>query len=393
METKELVLSLNEKLGNARHAYYAEATPIMSDADYDKMEKELKTLVTNEPDLKRYATVLSTVGSDLRDAANRVRHKTPMLSLENKYVIDEVKDWMQGQPEGTVVGIEPKIDGLSLSLRFVFRKLVLATTRGDGEVGEDVTAQVFASPSIPKVLSDNFPNTPVEIRGEAFICNHVFDRLNAEAKAVGDKPYANPRNLAAGTLKLKNLEEVAKRDIRFQPWEVHGLPENPLGASYDLEFLAANNKFGQPRWRQALIRRVRNPKDLEKAISDVANERDTVWHKGLGMQTDGIVFKVENKDLRKKLGHGSKFPNWACCFKWAGESAETTLIDVVWQVGRSGIISPVGILEPTNVSGSLISRVSLNNISYIRNMNLEIGCRVEITKGGEVIPKINRRII
>jgi DNA ligase (NAD+) len=389
MDTKDLVLELNLKLVAARHAYYAEASPIMTDEEYDKVEQELKTLVLNEPDLKRYATVLTTVGSDLRDSANRVKHKTPMLSLENNFVIADIQNWMRSLPVGTNVCLEPKIDGLSLSLRFIDRKLVLATTRGDGEVGEDVTAQVFASPNIPKTLHRDFPATPVEIRGEAFILDAVFQRLNAEAAAVGDKAYANTRNLAAGTLKLKNLKEVANRDLRIQPWEVHGLPDNPLGASKDLEYLATHNEVGKPSWRQAQLYRVSDPEMLPKAIEDVRKIRETVWHKGLGMQTDGIVLKVENRDLRKKLGHGSKYPNWACCFKFQSLNGVTELKGIEWSGGRSGILTPVGLLEPINLGGSVISRVNLNNMSFIQNLGLSLGCRVNIIKSGDVIPMVS----
>jgi len=391
MDLKDKVLELNAKLIEARHAYYVEAIPIMDDKDYDSLEKELADLVAQEPDLKRYATILNTVGSDLRDAANRIKHHTPMLSLENQYLVEDVEKWMSGLPAGTVVCIEPKVDGLSLELTYINRKLLQATTRGDGNYGEDVTPQVFASPSIPKNLHPNFPTTPVIIRGEAFILRSVFDRLNTEAEAVGDKKYANPRNLAAGTLKLKNLQEVKNRDIRFQPWEVHGIPEDKLGASKDLEFLYRNSKIGEPSWRQPLLTRVYEARGLKKAIDELAHERSNHWNR-LGMDTDGIVLKVENKDLRKKLGSGTKYPNWACCYKFPSELVKTKLLDVIWQTGRTGILSPVGILDPVNVSGSLISRVSLNNLSFMQNMGLKIGSVVALEKGGEVIPKVTKLV-
>jgi DNA ligase (NAD+) len=393
MDLKDQVLELNTKLVDARHAYYVEASPIISDKEYDVLEQNLKDLVAQDPDLKRYASVLTTIGSDLRDSANRVKHRAPMVSIENKYLVSDVEEWMRSLPAGTPVVIEPKVDGLSLCLRYINRKLVLATTRGDGECGEDVTAQAFASPSIPKTLHDGFPSTLVEIRGEAFMTSGVFDRLNAEAAAVGDKPYANPRNLAAGTLKLKNLKEVTNRDIRFQPWDVFGLVPNPLGASEDLKFLASHSKFGEPRWRDAQIRKVGTPDDVAKAIEEMGKVRETVWSKGLQMQTDGLVFKVDNRDLRNKLGTGNKFNNAACAYKFQSLVGQTVLKDVVWQMGRSGILTPVGILEPIVLGGSMVSRVTLNNISYIRSMGLAIGCEVELVLSGDIIPKITKVII
>lgn len=386
-ELKDKIIELNSQLATARHAYYVDSAPIVADSVYDALERELKTLVDENPDYAKYAYTLTTVGSDLRDDANRVKHKTLMLSLENKYTVDEIVAWMDDLPAGTVVAIEPKVDGLSLSLRYVNKKLVLATTRGDGEYGEDVTAQVFASPSIPKTLSDNFPETPVEIRGEAFIIKTVFDKLNTEAEAIGDKVYANPRNLASGTLKLKNLKEVTKRDLRFHPWEVHGIPANKLGASKDLEFLHNNSKFGEPGWRKPILTRITDSKQLAKAIHELGKERE-YWHSGLGMLTDGIVFKVEDKELRKKLGTGTKFPKHSCCFKFQSLQGVTKLLDVEWSSGRSGVLTPVGILEPINLGGSMISRVNLNNLSFIENLGLSIGCDVQIVKSGDVIPTV-----
>lgn len=384
----ERAIELNSELSAARAAYYISGQPTMSDQEYDAKERELAELAKNDSYIKDIASVLTTVGSDLQDDSNRYKHSSPMLSIENKYLVEEVEEWFDSLPAGSTVVIEPKIDGLSLALRYSDRKLVLALTRGDGEVGEDVTAQVYATPLIPKTLSPKFPETAVEIRGECFMSVNKFDELNVELEKNGGKKFASPRNLAAGSLKLKDLGEVKKRDLNFHPWQVIGLDPDPLGVSKDLEFLHRNSEFGKPSWRQPILVKIRSKQELAKAIQSLGEMREKMWHKALGMPTDGIVFKVEERKGRWAMGSGTKFPKWCCCYKYQTQDGETTLLDVVWQTGRLGTVTPVGILEPVNLGGAMTSRVTLNNMTFIKEMGLDYGDRIALKRSGDVIPLI-----
>jgi DNA ligase (NAD+) len=388
---KELIVAVNDELLKARHAYYVLSQPIMTDAVYDGKEKDLKEMVRQMPQFTSLATALATVGDDTVEASGRIRHSSPMLSLENQYTFDDLKSWCGGFPEDTMYVVEPKIDGASLSLVYKKRKLVRGVTRGDGTAGENVLDQMIASGAIAEELPEEFyPETPVEVRGEVYMTTGQFDKINATA----DKPYASPRNLAAGTMKLQDLEEVKKRGLRFWPWQVEGIPAEylakrnlqPQFAHHQIQYYALTiNKNFSPNFSVFT-----SAEALCKALdTHLRAYRDTVMHVGRGILTDGYVIKVASTELRKKAGVGSKCPNWAVAFKYPSALVGTKLLGVNWFVGRTGGLTPVASVTPTNVSGAVVSNVNLNNLSWIKEKGIKIGDEVSIKRGGEVIPVLD----
>ena len=410
MSSAQDVRDLNSKLMHARHAYYVLSAPVMSDADYDALERSLRGMVEADPALRRYAPVLDSVGSDLTGSVGTVKHRTPMMSLDNVYTQEQLEKWTAGHPEGTTYTIEAKVDGLSLSCRYADHRLWLAVTRGDHESGEDVTAAAMTIQDIPKTLPAPQLPAVLEIRGEVFVTQSVFERLNQEMQAAGKEPYKNPRNLASGSLKLKDAKEVAKRCLSFMPWQVLGL-EPPEGAIVPdvanpnvpmAEKLASRPFLGLEHsqaleyvhtlcgTRQPYLWRTYRKEDLWEAVEKHRLLRDTLWSAGLGMATDGIVIKVEENTIRKVLGLGTKSPRWAVAFKYPAQVATTKLLGVTWQVGRTGRLTPVAELDPVSCSGSTVARANLNNLTYIRTDlgNPKINDMVSIFKGGEIIPQV-----
>jgi DNA ligase (NAD+) len=388
---RELIARLNQTLIDARHAYYALSEPIMPDSEYDQKEQDLKAMVEQMPEHSKLASVLYTVGSDLVQEG-RIRHRTPMLSLENKYTLDELREWAEQFPLGTQFVIEAKVDGASCSAIYLDRKLVKAVTRGDGQYGEDVTKQMAQSGAIPIELPKDFPSTPVEIRGEVYITQGQFEKINVQQETAGLKTYANPRNLASGTMKLQDQPDVVKqRGLKFYPWQVEGLTDSCLEARMLIpRFAHHGTAFASKTisiFPEVDLTICSTPDKLIEAVDGpIKRVREVVWHKGKGMGTDGVVIKLVDRDLRKQLGVGTKYPAWAVAFKWPEENKGTVLLDVIWQTGRTGNMTPVGLLEPINLSGAIVQRVNLNNLSFIQNLGITIGDEVSVKRGGEVIP-------
>lgn len=388
---RDLIVQTNQELVDARHAYYVLSQPIMTDQQYDQLEKELASMVKAMPQFRKDASVLYTVGSDMVHTSGRIRHITPMLSLENKYDFEELLDWCKQFPDQHFV-IEPKVDGASCSLLYLNRKLVKAVTRGDGQFGEDVTKQMAASGAVPLSLPENFyPDTPVEIRGEVFITTGQFDSLNKKLEDAGEKPYASPRNLAAGSMKLLDTEEVKKRGLRFFVWQVDGLSAEYLSKrSLDTRFAHHPITYVTKTiltFPQSIFSMATSSEQVISLIDGmIRKERDIMWTRGLGMQTDGVVIKLVNPEARKEAGAGQKFVNWGCAWKYPSEKQGTVLRDVIWQTGRTGSMTPVGVLDPINVGGAVVQRVNLNNYSFIQDLGIELGDEVLLHRGGEVIP-------
>lgn len=402
------IKSLNAQLRQARYDYYVKSEPTMSDAEYDALEKELRDLVATNPELAHLATVLQAVGSDIDVAFSQpIKHKVPMLSLENAYTREDVDFFIAKHPDDTTYSIEAKIDGLSLSARYADHRLFLALTRGTGTEGDDVTQAAMTIDDLPKVLHPSLP-PDLEIRGEVFVSQVEFDRLNAERIAQGKEPYANQRNLASGSLKLKDIREVAKRKLSFQPWQIIGL-EPPAGTgTVDVEnpYLSLGERLEAPghsglehtqalemvhlasHTRQPHSWRVYSKAGLWDAIEKNRILRDTLWTHGLGMPTDGVVIKVEEQRYRDALGAGPKTVNWGMAYKFPADRATTTLRGVTWQVGRTGKLTPVAELEPVLVSGSTVRRGTLCNLTYLQRLGIAVNDKVTIFKGGEVIPQI-----
>jgi DNA ligase (NAD+) len=368
--------SLNQKLVAAREAYYA-GTPLMSDAEYDVLEAQLAGLNRKQPDGTPAPSVLTTVGTD---TAGRIPHAHPMRSIENKYTFDEVVSWAAalGWPKLSLSG---KFDGISCSLTYENGQLVKAVTRGDGDAGESILAQVSVSPYIPHHLP--VPIT-IEIRGELVIHRSHMLKLNEALVAAGGKPYVSTRNLVAGTVKLKDLEEVKKREMRFMPWEVLApLLDNPESGSDSAALRICDlGVFGFVAPGSELVEDEASLRTgLEKSAAVL-----TMDNPEIGM--DGIVIKVDSCAQRRELGYGSKFANFQVAYKAQNARTESVLKEVIWQVGRQGRLTPVGVIDPVVLAGATIERVTLNNLSWIRSMGLKIGSSVVVVRSGDVIPQI-----
>ena len=383
------VQQYNGKLEAARDAYYKKAAPIMTDAEYDAMEKHLKDIIARAPKLAKYATVLTTVGSDLT-SGGRVKHNRPMLSIENKYEKSEINDFYHTIPSGAML-LEPKRDGISCELRYRDGYLVQALTRGSGVEGEDITAQVKAVLSIPKTLlvqngrdAISFvrdPNLPadVEIRGELVMRKSELERINKLARKNGEKEYSSTRNLTAGTMKLKDIAEVAKREILFVPWEVVG--EDPILPDSAYQRMQILQQHGFPKYEGFLIAPEENT--VAKVLDYVleANKQSDIY-------ADGVVAKADSHKDRLKMGNGSKVANYQVCFKPQSASGTTYLRSIEWQVGRQGKLTPVATCDPVPLAGAMVTRATLNNITWIDTMGLKLGAKVEMLRSGDVIPQI-----
>src|SRR5208283_2431962 len=360
--TKELIKQLNKTLEEARDAYYQKAAPIMSDADYDEGEKLLRKYVAEAPHLAEYAPVLKTVGSDLT-AQGRVRHAVPMLSIENQYTFEDVLAWCKSLPPNTKVILEPKFDGISVSIIYKSGKLLRALTRGTGAEGEDITAQVGAVKTIPKELPIAID---MEVRGELVMKNSTLAEINAK----GEKQYSSTRNLTAGTMKQRDLSIVASRDIMLMPWDVisdrAGVPDSGLERLRFIGDYGFNRPFGNTVYSD-------DPDSITATLELKLRDREGVMRKSLSLETDGVVIKVDSQALRRKLGIASKYTNWQVCYKPQSASGTTYLREIQWQVGRTGKISPVAKCDVVILAGANVTSASLNNITYIQKMGLKLG--------------------
>jgi len=386
-KAKAQIKELNAVLEQARDAYYKKAEPIMPDADYDKTEKVLRDLVAAAPHLAEYAPVLKTVGSDLT-AQGRVKHAVPMRSIENQYTVEDLISWVEkvlAKHPATKFCLEPKFDGISVSLVYEHGYLVRALTRGTGEEGEDITAQAKMVKHIPHTL----PNIPINmiVRGELVMQNCTLERINREAAEKGGKQYSSTRNLTAGTMKNRDLSVVADRDIWFMPWDV--ISDHPLmmdSGKERLELLGYNG-FPSPLCNIAI-----DIDSVKSVLAQRLRDREHMLRAVMSLETDGVVIKVDSHKLRKDLGVASKYTNWQVCFKPQSASGTTYLREIQWQVGRTAKITPVAKCDPVVLAGASVTSASLNNITYIQKMGLRLNAKVEMLRSGDVIPQIVRVI-
>ena len=390
---------LNLQLQDARYKYYVLSDPDITDEEYDTLELELRRLVEEYPEHTQLAPVLFEVGSDLPDQTKRVEHITPMLSMDNCFTITDLHQWIKGivdQYPEVWFTIEPKVDGASLALTYESLRLTLALSRG----GEDVTKVIEASGAVPLMLDrERFPSTPIEVRGEVWISKAQMNRLNDQLIQEGKKPYTSQRNLAAGSLKLKDSKEALRRGIRFHPWDCFGIPEDYLKQksksiqwrSHSLKYLEENG-FGT--CKHTSIQGTELLKNLQAHIDRARETREVFWHgDGIGMLSDGLALKVDTPEVRLALGDDGHYPAWARAYKFQDSRGETELIGIEWSCGRTGRLTPVGILEPIVLNGATITRVMLNNITWLEEMKVDhLPCRVELVRSGEIIPKITKVI-
>lgn len=385
MDEKETITNLREQLHQHNYNYYVLNTPSISDYDFDRMMQRLQELEERYPDMYDPNSPTQRVGSDLNDDFRVVQHRRPMLSLANTYNLEEVRDFYQRVKDGLhgqpfQVCAELKYDGLSISLHYRNGRLEQAVTRGDGVQGDDVTTNVRAIHSIPLVVNAKGNDIPeeFEIRGEVLMPWQSFDRLNREREEADDPLFANPRNAASGTLKSKDPKVVGKRGLDAYLYYLLG------------DHVPSDSHFDNMATARAWGFQVSNDMKLcnsAEEIWDYINYWD-VHRKELPVATDGIVLKVNSLAQQKALGMTAKSPRWAIAYKFQAEQASTVLREVTFQVGRTGVVTPVANMDPVLLSGTMVHRATLHNADVLDELDLHIGDYVLIEKGGEIIPKI-----
>lgn len=383
MTETERILELRQLLHEANHRYYVLNQPVLSDQDFDFMMHELEDLERRHPEMADPNSPTQRVGSDLQTEFRQVAHRYPMLSLANTYNEQDVAEWYRQVTEGLggeefEVCCEMKYDGLSISLTYEDGRLVRAVTRGDGVRGDDVTQNVRTIKCIPLQLSDGDWPRNFEIRGEILLPWDNFRRINEEREEEGEQPFANPRNAASGTLKLQNSRIVAARGLDAYLYYLLGenLPED---GHYE-------NLMTCKRWGFKMSEDMKKVKTLEEIMQFIA-----YWdteRKNLPVATDGIVLKVNSLRQQRSLGMTAKSPRWAIAYKYKAERACTRLLEVTYQVGRTGAVTPVANMEPVHLAGTTVRRATLNNEDFIKSFNLHEDDWVYVEKGGEIIPKI-----
>jgi DNA ligase (NAD+) len=377
------VAQLRGEIEDHNRRYYEEAAPAVSDREYDRLYKELVDLETRFPGLISSNSPTQRVGGKPLKAFEQVRHRMPMLSLDNTYSEKEVADFYARMTrllpnEKIPVVIEPKVDGVAVSLMYENGKLRYAATRGDGVVGDDITQNIKTIRFVPERLHGAPPKV-LEVRGEVFMDKKGFEKLNRNREEAGLPLFMNPRNAAAGSLKQLDSQIVAQRPlgvIFYGTGAVEGLDVN-----LHSEVFLLLKKLGLPATERWWVGD--SVDDILRAI----HELDQVRH-DFPYQTDGAVVKVDSYAQRERLGFTSKSPRWAIAYKYEAERVETRLNDILVQVGRTGVLTPVAVLEPVTVSGSRVSRATLHNEDEIKRKDIRIGDTVVIEKAGEVIPAV-----
>lgn len=388
-EAKKRIDALRAAIEEHDRRYYVENSPVISDFEYDMLMQELIVMEKKFPEFASEDSPTMRVGSDISPDGSARRefvqrpHRYPMLSLGNTYDMGEVNAFFNRVREvepGFTMSAELKFDGTAICLTYRKGRLAMALTRGDGIEGDDVTGNVRRICSIPERLKRSSVPIPdeFEIRGEIYMPYKAFDRLNDQREIDGEQPFANPRNAASGSLKLLDPQEVAGRGLECTLYHMIG---ESLPFKTHIEALEAAKSWGLP-----VSEHIRLCHTMEQ-VDDYIREWD-VRRKFLPFATDGIVIKVNELDIQRRLGYTAKSPRWATAFKFQAERALTRLLSIDYQVGRTGAVTPVANLEPVQLSGTVVKRASLHNADQIEQHDIHIGDYVYVEKGGEIIPKI-----
>lgn len=391
---REELKALRKELEEANYKYYVLNMPTLSDREFDEKMHRLQVLEAQYPDMFDPKSPTQHVGSDLEKgpsdqvpstkgkAFETVKHKYPMLSLANSYSREEIEDWVRKLPSGVEIVCELKYDGLSISLWYEHGVLVRALTRGDGQQGDDVIANIKTIPSIPwRIDRTDIPDS-FELRGEILLPWERFEALNKEREEQEEPLFANPRNAASGTLKLQDPKEVARRGL--DAYLYYMLGENLPGKTH-YERLATARE-----WGFHISDAIKVCHSVDEVMAYIA-----YWdteRKNLPVATDGIVLKVNNLAQQEELGFTAKTPRWAIAYKFPAEKQLTLLKEITYQVGRTGVVTPVANLEPVQLSGTVVQRATLHNEDFIRSLDIRPGDMVWVEKGGEIIPKIVGRV-
>ena len=381
-EARSEIDQLTKSINHHNHLYYQESRSEISDFEFDELLQRLLDLEGQFPDLKKPDSPSQRVGGAITKNFETVAHKYPMLSLSNTYSEEELKDF-DGRVARGLEGesyeyfCELKFDGVAISLTYDNGILARAVTRGDGNRGDDVTANAKTIRSIPLKLKDGDHPAEFEVRGEVFMPNTVFEELNRQKEEAGEEKLANPRNTASGTLKMQDSAIVATRKLDCYLYSLMGV-ESVSGHSDAIKSLES--------WGFNVSQTYAQCKDIDEVLKYISTWQEKRHE--LPVDTDGIVIKVNNQRQQKKLGFTAKSPRWAIAYKYKAESAVTTLNAVSYQVGRTGSITPVAELEPVLLAGTTVKRASLHNANEIQRLDLHLGDHVNVEKGGEIIPKV-----
>ena len=383
---REEILALRKELEEANHKYYVLNMPTLSDREFDEKMRRLQDLEKAHPEMADKNSPTQHVGSDLEATGDGLRvtgknfetvvHQYPMLSLANSYSLEEIQDWLRKLPADVEIVCELKFDGLSISLWYENGLLTKAVTRGDGQKGDNVIDNIRTIASIPQRL-ENVPSH-FEMRGEVLLPWANFERLNKEREAQEEPLFANPRNAASGTLKLLDVQEVKRRGLTCYLYYMLG--EDLPGETHSERLETAK------RWGFPISDYIKVCHSLDE-VNDYIRYWDTE-RKNLPVATDGIVLKVNNLRQQEELGYTAKTPRWAIAYKFPAERQLTKLKQITYQVGRTGVVTPVANLEPIQLSGTMVQRATLHNEDFIRSLDLREGDMVWVEKGGEIIPKI-----
>ena len=392
-DVQEKYTKLRNEIEYHNNLYYNEDKPLISDMEYDALMRELKQLEQEYPELLKNekngeSSPTEKIGGTASEKFSKVRHRVPMLSLSNTYNISEIEDFdkrikkiilsenVKEHSKELEYILELKLDGLSISLIYENGVLIQAVTRGDGQIGEDVTENIMEIKTIPKKLKKN---VSLEVRGEIILPISSFNRINQEREDDGEDVFANPRNAASGTIRQLDKTIVAERGLDCYLYYLVNA-EN-YGINTHLESIEYIEKLGFKTTK--IFEKYTDFKELEKSIDKWHNDR-----KKLDYETDGLVIKVNNFSLYETLGYTTKSPRWAIAYKFPAEQVKTKLMDVTFQVGRTGVITPVAELEAVNLSGSVVKRASLHNFDEIHRKDIKIGDNVIVEKAAEIIPQV-----
>ena len=381
MTIEQQIKQLREELHQYNHEYYILDKPTISDYDFDMKLKELQKLESQYPEYADPNSPTQRVGGGITKKFNTVVHRNRMYSLDNAYSFEELEEWetrIRKIIDGDIEYVcELKYDGASISLTYENGKLTKAITRGDGFQGDDVTTNIRTIKSIPLELKGDYPES-FDIRGEIVFPNKEFEELNNRRISDGEEPYANPRNLASGTLKMQDSAEVAKRPLECLLYYLVG--EN-LQINSQFEALEKAREMGFK------VPPISEKFDSLEGVKEFIKKWDVERH-NLAYETDGVVIKVNSLQQQEELGYTAKSPRWAIAYKFKAEQKSTLLKEITYQVGRTGAITPVANLEPVHLAGTIVRRASLHNADQIKKLDIRVNDTVFVEKGGEIIPKI-----
>ena len=367
-------------LNKASIAYYRDDSPFMSDEEYDRLYREVVDYEWKNPDKKQNYSPTMRVGSKIREGFTKVVHSEKMRSLDDAFAVNEVEEFfnrLNFVPAGGYV-VEQKIDGLALNILYEKGRFVKAATRGDGSVGEDVTENVATIKEIPLEIPELNSVEKIEVRGEVYMPKSSFEELNAAKSGTGEKPFANPRNAAAGSLRQLDPKVTAGRKLKFFAYAITGISDVDIKSQEELHGFLRGLGFKTPHYEK-----MEKIEEIEALIEKTVAERGD-----LPFDIDGLVVKLNSFEEQRAAGFLTKTPKWAIAYKLPAIEKTTKLLDITWQVGRTGIITPVAELEPVEIAGVVVKRATLHNIEEVERKGLKIGDTVFVRRAGDVIPEV-----